>query len=227
MKQVQTFEGVCEKHGPFTGKRMRLFGQEITSGCPVCSREMIEADKRAREEALNMASRGYDLAQSNIPPRFQQKSLDSFMASTAEQQKAAEIVAAYLKDWPEHRERGEGLVFLGRPGTGKTHLACGIGVELCKRGQTVLYVKAAELMRRIKATYGRDSKETENGIYRELLGYDLLIIDEVGRQVGGIGHTVPFVGGGQNGSICLARCHHKVDNARQVEFRFQFIAFFL
>lgn len=184
IKTIEEFEGHCEKHGPYIGKRRFFFGKEVTTLCPQCTQENIQEQKRAREQAQRMELRGYCIDQSNIPPRFREKTLEQFIATTQDQKKAFDTVADYLASWEAHRKSGDGLVFLGQPGTGKTHLAAAIGIELCNRGQSVLYQKTADIMRRIKETYGRDAKETENGVYKELLSYDLLIIDEIGRQAG-------------------------------------------
>ena len=184
MREIESTEAHCEKHGAYRRKKLLFMGKEIVVGCQQCTAEKNREQAQAVERARRLEQRGYNIDQSNIPPRFQQKALADFTAQTADQRKALDIVTAYLKDWPQHKTRGEGLIFLGRPGTGKTHLACAIGMELCNRGEYVLYQKTADIMRRIKDTYSRNSKETETGIYRQLLDYDLLIIDEVGRQVG-------------------------------------------
>ncbi|MBT2507723.1 IS21-like element helper ATPase IstB [Streptomyces sp. ISL-98] len=69
------------------------------------------------------------------------------------------------------------VVFLGAPGTGKTHLAVALGVRACQAGHRVLFATAAEWAARLgdaKAA-GRLTKELAR-----LDDYPLLIVDELG-----------------------------------------------
>jgi uncharacterized protein (TIGR00645 family) len=73
----------------------------------------------------------------------------------------------------EHRN----AVFVGPPGTGKTHLATGIGVRACEAGHRVLFATAAQWAARLAAA------EAAGRLAEELTGldaYPLLIVDEVG-----------------------------------------------
>ncbi|MGC9541726.1 IS21-like element helper ATPase IstB [Streptomyces sp. UG1] len=72
---------------------------------------------------------------------------------------------------------GRNVVFVGPPGTGKTHLAVGLGVRACQAGHSVLFANAAQWAARLAAA--RDAGR----LARELAALDehpLLIVDEVG-----------------------------------------------
>lgn len=69
------------------------------------------------------------------------------------------------------------VVFVGPPGTGKTHLAVGLGVRACQAGHGVLFATAAEWAYRL--TQARDGGRLA-GELAALDAYPLLIIDEVG-----------------------------------------------
>jgi len=76
----------------------------------------------------------------------------------------------YIK---EHRN----VIFLGRSGTGKTHLATALGVEACRNNYRTRFVSCYGLVNElIEARQERD--------LRRLIGrharYDLLILDELG-----------------------------------------------
>ncbi|MFE7275116.1 IS21-like element helper ATPase IstB [Streptomyces sp. NPDC057623] len=69
------------------------------------------------------------------------------------------------------------VVFVGPPGTGKTHLAVGLGVRACQAGHSVLFATAEEWAARLAAA--RDAGR----LAEELTALDdhpVLIVDEVG-----------------------------------------------
>jgi DNA replication protein DnaC len=71
----------------------------------------------------------------------------------------------------------ENVVFLGPPGTGKTHLGIGLGIRACQAGHRVLFATASQWVDRLADTH-------HNGRFQQELArlgrYPLLIIDEVG-----------------------------------------------
>jgi len=77
----------------------------------------------------------------------------------------------------EFLERCEDVVLAGPVGTGKTHVAIALGVELARRGQRVLFVRAADLVQQL--VEARDSRDLLT-LRRKLLKVRLLIIDELG-----------------------------------------------
>ncbi|MGW0842050.1 IS21-like element helper ATPase IstB [Streptomyces sp. NPDC002787] len=69
------------------------------------------------------------------------------------------------------------VVFVGAPGTGKTHLAIGLGVRACQAGHRVLFATATEWAARLARA------RAEGRLAEELSALDacpLLILDEVG-----------------------------------------------
>jgi DNA replication protein DnaC len=71
----------------------------------------------------------------------------------------------------------DNVVFLGPPGTGKTHLAIGLGVRACQAGHRVLFATAAGWVTRLAEAHAAGRLQDE---LVRLGRYPLLIVDEVG-----------------------------------------------
>ncbi len=74
-------------------------------------------------------------------------------------------------------ERRENVIALGNSGTGKTHVALGLGLAACQRGVSAGFTTAAALVHELLEA--RDEKRLLR-LQRQLAGYRLLIIDELG-----------------------------------------------
>jgi DNA replication protein DnaC len=71
----------------------------------------------------------------------------------------------------------QNVVFLGPPGTGKTHLAIGLGIRACQAGHRVAFATAAEWVDRLGDAHHHGRLHDE---LTRLGRIPLLIIDEVG-----------------------------------------------
>ena len=77
----------------------------------------------------------------------------------------------------EYIERRENVIAVGNSGTGKTHIALGLGLAACQRGVSVGFTTAAALVHELMEA--RDERRLLN-LQRQLSRLNLLIIDELG-----------------------------------------------
>lgn len=76
----------------------------------------------------------------------------------------------------DYIDKCQNVVMIGNPGTGKTHLAIGLGMKACMNGYSVRFYTAASLATELveASDYKRLTK-----LERQLASVDLLIIDEL------------------------------------------------
>lgn len=86
-------------------------------------------------------------------------------------------------------EQKQNLVLSGAPGTGKTHLATGLGRKACKKGFEVRFYRVADLVVQLES-FWREGKF--DAFRRKFDKVDLIILDEMGY--------VPF---SKEGAECL------------------------
>jgi DNA replication protein DnaC len=74
-------------------------------------------------------------------------------------------------------ETGQNVILAGNPGTGKTHLAIGLGIKACMEGYKVLFTNVSSLITHLKESRSeRVLRSMENSFEK----YDLVICDEFG-----------------------------------------------
>jgi len=75
-----------------------------------------------------------------------------------------------------------GLLFLGPPGTGKTHLLVALLQHLSGRGVDCLFLDYQELLRRIQNSYNPDVRTTEYELLQPVLSTEVVAIDDLGSN---------------------------------------------
>ena len=74
-------------------------------------------------------------------------------------------------------EDGRNVILAGNPGTGKTHMAIGLGIEACNAGYKVLFTTIPLLVNQLKESRSAQILRTYE---RKFEKYDLIIADELG-----------------------------------------------
>ena len=128
----------------------------------LCELEVLDRERKAMERRIRAA-------------RFPVlKSLDSFdFLALPSLNKALVLELAR----GEYIQRRENVLALGNSGTGKTHIALGLGLAACQKGHTVRFTTAASLVREL--IEAKDEKRLLR-YQQQLAGSQLLIVDELG-----------------------------------------------
>lgn len=128
----------------------------------LAEREMIERDRRKVERRIKAA-------------RFPVvKSLDSFDFAAIPKLNKMQVLELARCEWIERREN---VIALGPSGTGKTHVALGLGLAACQKGLAVGFITAAALVSEMMEA--RDERRLLR-FQKQMAAYKLLIIDELG-----------------------------------------------
>lgn len=175
----------CEKHGAFESRK--LFGA-VWSRCKQCADEH-EAEERARQAELMIENQRrawqQKIGRAGIPERFRDRDLASYVAKTDGQRRALKFAQSYAEGFDKVSRSGQSALFIGKPGTGKTHLAIGIALHVMREHKrNALFLTVMRAIRGIKETWRKDSEMSEADAIEDLVFPDLLILDEVGIQFG-------------------------------------------
>jgi DNA replication protein DnaC len=116
-----------------------------------------------------------------IPVRYQKRSLHNFYNEEENPSKyfALSWSSKFIDEYLD--AQGNGLLFVGRVGVGKTHLAVAILRELIERyGVRGLFYQFGILLREIRNSYDPVSGTSELKVLRPVFDADVLVLDELG-----------------------------------------------
>lgn len=102
------------------------------------------------------------------------KSLDSFDFTAIPKLNKMQVLELARCEWIERREN---VIALGPSGTGKTHIALGLGLAACQKGMSVSFTTAAALVNELMEA--RDERRLLR-FQKQMAAVKLLIVDELG-----------------------------------------------
>ncbi len=146
-------------------------------GCEVLD-YMQERQQEAKAKKMQRHLKTFN-ENSLVNEKIKDATFSNFITTDESFREVARSVRRYVSEWLP----GNVLLY-GSYGTGKSHLAISATKLAINNGHTALFISVPKLFSKIKETYNRDSKITEDGLIGLINSVELLVLDDIGAESG-------------------------------------------
>jgi DNA replication protein DnaC len=155
------------------GTGWKIVERDEVSGAVRC--ECVAADRAERLEG-----------DARIPPLYANASLDNFLLRRDNEIAYREMTEVYLavkgyaREFPNGKKLG--LLLMGDPGTGKTHLAVAALRAIMAKGFEGLFFDYQNLLDRIRLGYDATSNLSDREAYKAAMDTHVVLLDDLGAN---------------------------------------------
>lgn len=146
------------------------------------NQEEKEAEEKTVKEQEQFNKRVELLVKkSGIKQRFFNRTFENYKISD-KNRAAYNTAKKYADEFEFYEANGKGIYFEGTCGTGKTHLAVSIALQLLRAGIPVICKTSIDILKDIKSTYESETLISEKEVFDRYKNIRLLIIDDFGKE---------------------------------------------
>jgi len=155
------------------GTGWKIVEREEVSGAVRC--ECTAADRAARLDS-----------EAGLPPLYANASFENFLLprdNPIAYRELTEVflsVRGYAREFPNTKQPG--LLLMGAPGTGKTHLAVAALRAIMGKGFAGLFYDYQNLLDKIRSGYDAASGASDREAYRVAMDAEILLLDDLGAH---------------------------------------------
>lgn len=175
----------CPRHGDYERIAVNVGDPQLMQRlpgnvwCSECKADAAAAEKQAQAAYDGAMYRWQRWEDADLPYRYRNRTLDNWTAEPAHAatKRALQAWAGHVRD---RYDDGEGLLLMGPPGVGKTHLLAGLVTAVIGAGFKARYASWPEVWARCRPPYDGNPEV----LLRELGSVDFLALDEIGVRAG-------------------------------------------